>query len=714
MLSIPTSTTLGIIFILIGGSAVWLILDSSRRTHNQTARERAIYAHRIAGYMFVALFAFMAYMMTARVGQGSDDLPLRTMLHIGIAVVLLPLIFFKVLIARYYKSYTGVLAPLGLAIFTLSVLLIVSATAPRALRALHEDITPQDIATDPQKVDLLAASELMQRRCTHCHALERVTAVRKDPQEWLETVKRMRAMPQSDIWEGEAKVILSYLLAEQSASSSKTGDEGGSAKQLVDSYCARCHALERVYHSAKSEAGWKATVARMKGYARGTKGAFTASQEGRIIEFLSAKQDAAKAANPVRDAAFSPAVSVLPGSEPVAEGGILPRPTIGVTVGIALFFGMLVWRRPGSPLSPVAAASLPVPRRPAAALSDPGKPMLLELARTERQTHDCVTHRFRVVGNEGFHARPGQFLMFDWLFDGQRVTRCYSISSSPSQRGFIEITVKKQPQGSASRFLNERTQPGLTVEATGPFGRFYFDETRHKKIALFGGGSGITPLISMLRYIDDLCLDTEATLFYTVRTPQDIIFDRELGRLEKCLPKFRRITVVTRPDSNWVGPKGYLGPELIQQHIADIDEYTCFMCGPAPYMDHVQSVLLAMGVDPQKINQESFGGGKAEPKAAADTLKATDKEARAASVEFSRSGKTIATSSDCTLLEAAERNGVHLAFGCRQGQCGTCATPLLGGLVEMEREDGLPAALKAQGYILPCVARVKGDVRLDA
>jgi ferredoxin-NADP reductase/mono/diheme cytochrome c family protein len=710
MLSVPISTALGVLFILAGGAAVWLILDSSRRTHDQTARERAIRAHRIAGYLFIALFAFMMYIMASRLGQGSEDLPMRTMLHIGIAVVLLPLLFFKILIARYYRGYTAILAPLGLTIFTFSVLLIISAAGPQALRTLHNDISPQDIATDPDKVDLRAAAGLMQQRCTHCHALERVTAARKDPQGWLQTVKRMRAMPQSDIWESEAKVILSYLLAEQSTGSSAAGEAAAGGKQLVDSYCGRCHSLDRVYQSSKSPAAWRAIMTRMTAYSRGTKSAFSAREGERILEFLSAKQHPQEApANTVRDAAFSEPSAATSAPEPPEPGGDpLPRPAVAVSAAIALCCGALVWRRPKSP-APQAAATLPAARAPTA-VAPKAKSMLLELARIERQTHDSVTLRFRIAGNDGFRARPGQFLSFDWLFDGQKISRCYSISSSPTQAGFVEITVKRQPQGCVSKFLNDRSLPGLTVEAAGPFGQFYFDEKQHKKIAMFAGGSGITPFVSMLRYIDDLCLDTEATLFYTVRTPQDIIFDRELERLEKRLPNFRRVVVATRADSTWHGPTGYLRPELVQRHLGELDSYTCFMCGPLPFMNHVRNVLLSLDVDPQKIHQESFGGGQAAP--AKESPAAI--EAPAASVEFARSGKTCAVSNNRTLLETAELNGISIPFSCRQGQCGTCATRLLGGQVEMEREDGLQPAQKAQGFILPCMARPQGDVRLDA
>ena len=177
--------------------------------------------------------------------------------------------------------------------------------------------------------DLYTAYELIERRCTRCHALEQVTAARKDPEGWLETVKRMRAMPDSDIWDGEAKVILSYLLAEQPAASSSTPEAGSSGKELVDSHCATCHTLDRVYQAAKNPAAWRKTVTRMKTYARGTKGAFTARDGEGIVEFLSAaRHPQGQPANPVRVAAFTPAAGAVGAAEAAEPGGALPRPAL--------------------------------------------------------------------------------------------------------------------------------------------------------------------------------------------------------------------------------------------------------------------------------------------------------------------------------------------------------------------------------------------------
>jgi ferredoxin-NADP reductase len=265
--------------------------------------------------------------------------------------------------------------------------------------------------------------------------------------------------------------------------------------------------------------------------------------------------------------------------------------------------------------------------------------------------------------------------------------------------------VKEQAGGCVSRFLNAQASLGLTVEARGPFGQFCFDPQRHKSIVLFAGGSGITPILSILRYIDDRCLDTKVVLFFSVRTEQDIIYDVELERLEARLPSFERIIVPTRRDN---GETCHLSRERIVWELGEIPTHTFFLCGPEGYMDHVKGILLSLDVDPSNILQERFGGKKL---AASHDL---ETEILDAKIEFTQSGRTCGFSAGRTLLDTAELNGISIPSSCRQGQCGTCATRLLDGIATMDCEDGLDPALKAQGYVLACVARAQGNVRIDA
>src|SRR6266699_3027829 len=292
MLPTTVSAGLGILFILIGAAAVWLIFDASTGSRTQTARDRILRAHRIAGYLFIALFCFMSWYMLLRAKKTPDDLPLRAMVHILLAMVLAPLLLVKVVIARYYKSFTAALVPLGLTIFTLGFVLVASSAGPYLLRRLTvKEISLQTVNMGGAKIDLQSSEALTQKRCSRCHNLDRVVGARKDTRGWVATVNDMRVMPGSGISETDARIILSYLISQNSIDSSNTQGELTVGKALVDSHCNRCHALDRTYQAQKSPVEWKETVMRMVKYARGTEGFFKPGEDERIIQFLSATQN---------------------------------------------------------------------------------------------------------------------------------------------------------------------------------------------------------------------------------------------------------------------------------------------------------------------------------------------------------------------------------------------------------------------------------------
>jgi ferredoxin-NADP reductase len=262
--------------------------------------------------------------------------------------------------------------------------------------------------------------------------------------------------------------------------------------------------------------------------------------------------------------------------------------------------------------------------------------------------------------------------------------------------------------GLVSVFLNDLAKPGFTVEARGPYGQFYFDETYHKSIVLIAARSGITPMISMLRYIDDLKLSTPVRLLYCVRTAVDIIFQNELARLGRSLPNFNYAVCLSRPDATWKGHSGRLTGEFVSQYVIDLASPTFFLCGPEGFMNNAREILSTLGVRQDLILQESFGESRPFPESR--PLEAQTVE----TVVFLRSEKVCRISPGSTLLDVAERNGVQIPFGCRQGQCGTCATRILSGTVQMDVEDGLTVEQKNAGYVLPCVSRATGTVVLSA
>ena len=216
-------------------------------------------------------------------------------------------------------------------------------------------------------------------------------------------------------------------------------------------------------------------------------------------------------------------------------------------------------------------------------------------------------------------------------------------------------------------------------------------------------------MIAMLRYMDDLCLETTVTLLYCVRTSNDIIFHSELEELQARLKNFKYHVLLSQPNPEWSGRRGHVSHEFLEHTVKEPASSDFFVCGPPPFMEASRSILTGLGVKPERIMQESFGDS-APRSAQPDSASAEP----GVLVEFVRSGKTSNIRSSQTLLEVAEEHGIGIPSSCRQGQCGTCKTKLLEGHVRMDAEEGLDPDSRAQGFVLTCVGHADGAVKLDA
>jgi ferredoxin-NADP reductase len=525
----------------------------------------------------------------------------------------------------------------------------------------------------------------------------------------------MRTMRGSGISETDAQTIVSYLGSQDRPEGSDTTAGMEVARALVDQRCRQCHNLDRVYKTAQPPEQWRETVTRMVSYAADSKDAIQPGEDRQIIDYLSATQtpEAVARRKAQADAAAAGGRSLIT-QDPAASQGPAAQSSfdwkaVGFVSLVCLGVVALVIRRPGvratAPTGPEA-----LPRGPAtAAPRPPSGPFILHLVQITQQTPDSRTLRFAVQGPRTLDALPGQFLTFSFLFDGKKETRCYSICSSPARTGYVEITPKRVNNGCVSVFLNEQAALGLTVEATGPFGQFCLNPADDRKVVLLAAGSGITPMMAMLRYIDDLCLGTQVTLLYCVRTEKDIIFRQELEELQTRVENFRYHVLLSQPDPEWSGGRGHIDREFICKAVPELNGQVFFLCGPPPFMEAVRAILTELGVKPEGIRQETFGGR------GAGVQPALPRPTEAGfSIEFNRSGKIGGIREGQTLLQAAAENGVEIPSACRQGQCGTCKARLLDGRVRMLAYQGLDPDSRARGYVLTCVAHAEEDVKLDA
>ncbi len=386
---------------------------------------------------------------------------------------------------------------------------------------------------------------------------------------------------------------------------------------------------------------------------------------------------------------------------------------------------------PGGPPPPAPAGSTPAAAvqapigdaaRTAAGRRWKGR---LRVARIFRETPNVKTFRLMnpLGGPLPFAYLPGQFLTVAVPIDGKTVRRSYTIASSPTQQDYAELTVKHEPGGVVSGYLDGRVDEGDLLECSGPTGSFTFTGRECKCILLIGAGVGITPLMSVLRYLVDRSWPGDIFLLYSCKTPGDIIFREELAYLQLRHPNLKVVVTVSRPEgTDWAGPTGRIGKELIASSVPDLASRYVHICGPVPFMEAMKRELADLGVPPGRIKAEAFGPalGRPEPPppqappplAAGETAAAARTDLPA--VTFSRSGKSAALPPDKVVLEVADEIGVEIDNSCRVGTCGICRVKLLSGEVTMAVEDGLEPGDREKRIILACQAKSAGDVTVEA
>ena len=338
---------------------------------------------------------------------------------------------------------------------------------------------------------------------------------------------------------------------------------------------------------------------------------------------------------------------------------------------------------------------------------------LLRVARIFQETSNVKTVRLidPWFGKLPFAYLPGQFLTVTVAPDDGPIKRSYTISSSPTERDYCEITVKREGQGAVSRFLHDRVHEDDTLQVTAPSGRFTFTGEESTSVVLISGGVGVTPMMSAARYLTKRSWRHDIYFVYSVREEADIIFREELEYLQRRYPNLHVIIAVGQNASDERYVKGRITREVLAARIPELPTRRVHICGPPPMMDAVKEMLIGLGVPTDQIRTEVFIGKEtaAQPLA---TVPAA--EAKVAVVTFARSRRTTMMPPTKTVLEASEDVGVSIEYSCRVGICGVCRVKLLSGAVTMEVEDGLEPGDKSKHIILACQAKSTADLSVDA
>ncbi|RUM99766.1 hybrid-cluster NAD(P)-dependent oxidoreductase [Pseudaminobacter arsenicus] len=346
---------------------------------------------------------------------------------------------------------------------------------------------------------------------------------------------------------------------------------------------------------------------------------------------------------------------------------------------------------------------------------------VLEVIGVIDEAPEVRTFIFRSDNQTWFRYKPGQFVTLELPVEGGSVMRTYTLSSSPSRPFSIAVTVKAQQGSIGTRWMFEHLKPGERLKAYGPGGNFSLHDHPAAKYLFISAGSGITPMMSMLRWLNDFAPQTDVAFVNCARRPEEIIFRKELELLGSRMPGLSLGFMIEERSSreSWFGHMGRLDAVRLPLLSPDFREREVFCCGPEPFMRAVRAMLESSGFDMAHYHQESFGASPVEPVPApfVDELRLAPDGAPAAEtvpIRFSLSDVDAECVSGQTVLQTARASGVRIPAACEFGLCGTCKVKKVSGEVEMSHNGGILDHEIADGFILACCSRPLAALEIEA
>ncbi len=329
----------------------------------------------------------------------------------------------------------------------------------------------------------------------------------------------------------------------------------------------------------------------------------------------------------------------------------------------------------------------------------------LEIAGIVQETHDTRSFLFDVPQSlrEAFQYRAGQFLTFEIPWNGMQLRRCYSLSSAPETDAWPKVTVKRVDDGRVSNWFNDALNVGDSILVQPPEGRFVLrsNEGDHG-IVLFGGGSGVTPVLSIMK--SALRTTTRnVKLIYANRDARSIIFKDEIDLWLAEFPN--RLEVVHHLDSD----AGFMPVAGVQEHFRGWEDAEFFVCGPTGYMDAVEEAFKRSAIDARQTKFERFLS-PIDPDRKDETEtdipeQSADDIPESFTMSLEGQAHEVPYKKGLTLLESAVKAGHKPPSSCEDGYCGCCMALLKSGQVDMAAHDALEPSDIERGWVLACQAR---------
>ncbi len=347
----------------------------------------------------------------------------------------------------------------------------------------------------------------------------------------------------------------------------------------------------------------------------------------------------------------------------------------------------------------------------------------LTLSAIQDETKDAYTLRFATTEAVFSTYKAGQYLTLKLVIKGEQVRRAFSLSSSPATDKDLAVTIKRIEGGKASNYLRNTLKVGDKIDVFPPMGNFLIDTGANncKHYILIGAGSGITPLMSMLKTVLSVEKNSKITLWYGNSHEESIIFAQELTNLKQQYgSRLNVVLMLSRPSASWAGQTGRLDENNIYSLVSELfmtDEYrkVYYLCGPEGMMKAGQTALEKHGVNPADVHREYF----AAPAPTDEEIHEVHGEKPTITTEIVTiilDGETyqVPVPAGQYIVDAAIDFGIDPPYSCQAGICTTCRGLCKSGKVEMDESEGLSDQELREGYVLTCQAKVlQGPVVIE-
>ncbi|MBT6031609.1 MAG: iron-sulfur cluster-binding domain-containing protein [Kordiimonadaceae bacterium] len=325
---------------------------------------------------------------------------------------------------------------------------------------------------------------------------------------------------------------------------------------------------------------------------------------------------------------------------------------------------------------------------------------LIECTNVNAENEEVNSYSFKAPDGTGFDFKPGQHVSILLPLTSGEEYRTFTICSSPTRRDEIMLTVKVNRPDGATAWMRDNIKVGNTFTAVGPTGLFNLIDYPCEKLLLISAGSGITPMMSMLRWLSDRQDDLDVTFIHYAKNSDEYLFSEELVKIASDYDPLAFHQVSThREDTEIYG----LPTSEQLAALMNVTDHQVFCCGPSGFMDAIKDILLKGGLNPDHYHQESFGTDVTEPEA-------VDENAETITITFK--DKTFNAKRGETLLSVLTKNKIVVPTRCKSGMCGTCQMKLISGTVDMKHQGGLSEQQIDEGYILACCSTLNDNISI--